>query len=162
MKKAKIYTETTLKGPSVKDGAYGAVIEYILKDGKTVTKGFYRIERNTTHHRSALQAILLGLSRFRERCEIELVTGDVFIANSINQERPKNWSRQEWKNSKSEEVKNKDLWQQFLEELDKHEITVVFSKTNIYSKEMVANMQKQLKDAAKKSKNIENTERRGK
>lgn len=154
MKKATIYTETTLKGPTVKDGAYCAAIEYILKNGKTYAKYYIGSEENTTYHRCALQAILLGLSRFKEKCEIKIYTEDVLIANLIEKNQPEKWERQEWKNSKKTQVKNKELWQQFLEELNKHKITVVLSKINPYREEMG----KQLKSKYKNVENVENTE----
>lgn len=161
MKKATIYTETTIKGPAVKDGAYCAAIEYILKNGKPYEKYYTGNEENTTYHRCALQAILLGLSRFKEKCEIDVVTEDVLIANLIQKNQPEKWERQEWKNSKKTQVKNKELWQQFLEELNKHKITVTLSKINPYREKMREEMGRVLKNQCKSVENIENTERRG-
>lgn len=152
MKKAKIYIETTLKGPTVKDGAYAAVLEFICRGNVPFTKKIYGMEEDTTYHRSTLLAMLMALRCFdKGKCEIEIITGDVFVANAIKQKRPAEWSRQEWKNSKKKDVVHKDLWQQFLEEMDKHEITVTLRKTNAYSKDMVSEMRRRLKKDGKTS-----------
>ena len=161
MKKATIYTETTVKGPAVKDGAYCAAIEYILKSGKPYEKYYTGSEESTTYHRCSLQAILLGLSRFKEKGEIEVVTEDVLIANLIQKNQPEKWERQEWKNSKKSQVKNKELWQQFLEELNKHKITVTLSKINPYGEKMREEMKNLLKSRSESVENLKNTERRG-
>lgn len=148
MWKAKIYIETTLKGPTVKDGAYGAILEFIKKDGTPVTKEVYGVEKETTQHRSALLAIIKALACFNKgRCEIEIVLSNVFICNAIAQGRPEQWDRQEWKNTKDQEVAHKNLWQQFLEAAKKHEIKVTHRKTHEYSKIMVVEMRKKLAES---------------
>lgn len=150
MKKAKIYIETTLKSPTVKNGAYAAVLEFICKGNVPVTKIMSGSEENTTYHRSTLLAMLMALKCFNKgKCEIEIITGDTFVASAINQKRPAEWSRQEWKNSKKKDVVHKDLWQQFLEEMDKHKITVTLSKSCVYSKDMWIEMEKELKNMEK-------------
>ena len=162
MKKAKIYIETTVKGPSVKTGAYGVVLEFIAKSGKRFVRGRYGIEEDTTHHRSVLMAMILGLKRFdRGRCEIEIITGDKFIVNAIERGRPADWNRQEWKNSKKQDVAHRDLWQQFLSEMDRHKITVTFSKINVYSEKMLREMNQKLKTYLKKRENLEKSECEG-
>lgn len=148
MWKAKIYIETTLKGPTVKDGAYGAILEFIKKDGTPVTKEIYGVEKETTQHRSTLLAVIAALGCFdKGRCEIEIILGNVFVYNAITQERPEQWQRQEWKNTKDQEVSHKNLWQQFLEGANKHEIKMSYQKTHEYSKFMVAEMRKKLRES---------------
>lgn len=140
MQKVTIYTETTLKGPALRKGSYAAVIEYICRNGEPATLEIYGTEEETTFHRSALLAIVKALGRLRNPCEVEVITGDIFIINTMDRGNPEGWKRQEWKKASGEEVKNKELWQQFLEEKEKHKIAVAFSKTNVYSKFLLMKM----------------------
>lgn len=133
MQKATIYVETTIKGPSVKDGSYAAEIEYIRKNGEPETREISGIEENTTYNRTTLLAIVTALGRFNRSCEIEIVTSNHFIKNTVECGNLSKWEENEWKTSKGEDIKNKELWQQFLQEMKKHKIAVTLWKNHAYS-----------------------------
>ena len=38
MQEVKIYIETSLQGPAIKDGRYAAIVEYISKSGSPITR----------------------------------------------------------------------------------------------------------------------------
>lgn len=133
MQKATIYTETTIKGPSVKRGSYAAEIEYIRKNGEPETREILGEEESTTYNRTTLLAITNALKRFNRPCEIEIVTSNSFIKNTVESGNLLKWQEDKWKTSKGEDVKNKELWQEFLQETKKHKITVTLWKNHAYS-----------------------------
>ena len=133
MQKATIYTETTIKGPTVKDGAYAAEIEYIRKNGEPETREVLGTEENTTYNRTTLLAIVTALKRFNRPCEIEIVTSNSFIKNTVECGNLSKWQENEWKTSKGEDIKNKELWQEFAQESKKHKIVVTLWKSHAYS-----------------------------
>ena len=131
MKQVKIYIKTSLQGPAVKDGRYAAVVEYIAKSGPVIRK-IAGEEKETTYHRSVLLAMLKALKILNVACDVTIYTDCIFVKNTVERGSPENWRRSEWKKPSGEEVKNKELWQQFVEEMDRHKIAFRFSKHNDY------------------------------
>ena len=69
-----------------------------------------------------LTAVIESLKILNRKCNVELWTDSSYVKNGIT-EWIFSWKKNNWKNSKKEEVKNKDLWQK-LDELNKfHNIT---------------------------------------
>lgn len=66
-------------------------------------------------------------------CYVTVYTDSVFVKNTVERGSPRKWRRDEWKKADGEDVKNRDLWQQYVELADKHEITFRFSKHNDYT-----------------------------
>lgn len=130
--KVTIYIETTMAGPGIRDGRYGAVVEYINSKGDPVTRQVYGEEKSTTWYRSVMMAAVKALNILNRPCEVELVTGCSYVANTINNGRVETWRRSEWKKSSGEDVKNKELWQEFADLTEKHKITATFCKHHKY------------------------------
>lgn len=135
MKSVKIYIGTQLKGPCVKDGRYAAVVEYISRAGP-VTREVVGMEEGTTYYRSVLLAVVKSLKILNVECSATIYTDCVFVKNTVERGNPEAWKRAEWKKPDGEEVKNKELWQQFAELQEVHEIGFRFSKHNDYSKRL--------------------------
>lgn len=144
MCEVKIYIETSIKGPQNPHLGYHAyILEYMTKKGPA-TVGGVGMEGSTTYNRSTLLAIVQALKRVKSPCEIKIYTFCSFIKGIYEREQLEEWRRSEWKKSDGEEVKNKDLWQQFLEETErlggKSKIEFRLSKFNDYRdlmKEMI-------------------------
>lgn len=132
MKNVKVFVKTSLQGPCIKDGSYAAVVEYISRKGP-VTREVSGQEKETTYHRSALLAIIKALALLNTACYVTVYTDSVFVKNTVERGSPRKWRRDEWKKADGEDVKNRDLWQQYVELADKHEITFRFSKHNDYT-----------------------------
>lgn len=135
MKKVKVFVKTSLQGPCIKDGKYAAVVEYISSRGP-VTREIAGEEKGTTYNRSVLLAIIESLNLLNTACSVAVYTDCVFVKNTVERGNPENWRRSEWKKAGGGEVKNRDLWQQFTELADRHEIAFRFSKHNDYSQRL--------------------------
>lgn len=131
MKSVNIYIATQLKGPYIKDGAYAGIVEYITKAGP-VTREIRGMEEQTTYYRSVLLAIVKTLNLLNVACSVTVYTDCVFVINTVDRGSPAAWRRAEWKKASGEEVRNRELWQQFLELQQKHEISFQFSKHGKY------------------------------
>ena len=104
MKKIEIYTDGACSGnPGV--GGWGAVLIY---NGNK--KEIFGGEKYTTNNKMELTAVIKSLESLKEPCEIDLYTDSTYVKNGIT-EWIYSWKKNGWKNSKKEEVKNKDLWQ---------------------------------------------------
>ena len=77
-------------------------------------------ESMTTNNRMELRAVIESfkkiLSRFKTRKNIqfELYSDSAYVVNSINNGWVGKWQKNNWKTTKDEDVKNRDLWEQFV------------------------------------------------
>lgn len=115
MKKIQIYTDGACSGnPGI--GGWGAILIY-----GTTKKEIFDGENNTTNNKMELTAVIRALECLKETCEIDLYTDSKYVKDGITQW-IYSWKRNNWKNSKKEEVKNKDLWQKLDELSQTHKI----------------------------------------
>ena len=111
MKKIQIYPDGACSGnPGI--GGWGAILIY-----NNTKKEIFDGDANTTNNKMELTAVIKSLESLKEECEIDLYTDSKYVKNGIT-EWIYSWKKNDWKNSKREEVKNKDLWQK-LDELSK-------------------------------------------
>ena len=73
-------------------------------------------EANTTNNRMELSAVLEGLKALKEPCAVEIVSDSNYVCDGIN-EWLKNWIKKDFK-----EVKNPDLWREYVKLSAKHDI----------------------------------------
>ena len=130
--KVQIYVTTTLAGPAVKDGYYGAVVEYITPKGRKEIRTVIGFEQNTTWHRSVILATVKALNILTVPCEVEIYTTSNFVVNTLNSGNVEKWKRAEWRKSSGKEVKNKELWQEYADLAERHKIHATRSKNNEY------------------------------
>lgn len=132
MKEVKIYIETSLTGPVVKKGRYGALVEFIKASGEPVTREIYGEEEETTYYRSTLLAMVKAMKLLKAPCKILIYTYCTFIKGMVEGGNLEAWHRAEWKKASGEEVQNKELWQEFLDLAGVHEIEFRYSKHHEY------------------------------
>ena len=99
----KIYTDgSCLTNPG--DGGWAAIINI---DGEI--KKISGNEKNTTNNRMELMAPINALKNMNPKDQIEIFTDSKYVKNGIT-EWINTWVLNNWKTSKKEDVKNKDLW----------------------------------------------------
>ena len=91
-----------LKNPG--DGGWAAII---IKNGKN--KNISGSEKNTTNNRMELLAPINALKEMNPSEQIEIYTDSQYVKLGITEWINK-WIINNWKTSKKEDVKNKDLW----------------------------------------------------
>ena len=99
----KIYTDgSCLQNPG--NGGWAAIIN---SDGSV--KKISGHEKNTTNNRMELMATISALKEINSNEDIEIYTDSQYVKFGIT-EWINNWLKNNWKTSKKEDVKNKDLW----------------------------------------------------
>ena len=96
-------------------------------------------EQNTTYHRMSMIAILAGLRMLRP-CEVTVYTPDQFLVTTINEGNMDKWKREEWRRPHGKEIKNKELWQELSEQMEKHCVSLEFSESTRYSDRLQSKM----------------------
>ena len=98
-----IYTDgSCLTNPG--NGGWAAIIN----DEKEIRK-ISGSEKNTTNNRMELLAPINALKDMKPGVEIKIYTDSQYVKNGIT-EWINTWLANNWKTSKKEDVKNKDLW----------------------------------------------------
>ena len=99
----KIYTDgSCLKNPG--DGGWAVII---IRDDES--KEISGSERDTTNNRMELLAPINALKEMKQNEQIEIYTDSQYVKLGITEWINK-WVLNNWKTSKKEDVKNKDLW----------------------------------------------------
>ncbi len=96
-------------------GGYCAILKY--KENEKIVSGG---EPETTNNRMELKAVIEGLKLLKEPCHVIITSDSSYVVKAIN-EWLKNWIRKDFKN-----VKNPDLWREYLEVARPHRIKAVW------------------------------------
>jgi len=116
MKKIEIFTDgSSLGNPGA--GGWCAILRY--KNHEKILKGG---EKHTTNNRMELRAVIEALKSLKEPCEIELFSDSTYVLKGIN-EWLDGWIKKNFKN-----VKNVDLWKEFIEVKNSHNIHINWIK----------------------------------
>ena len=110
-----IYTDGGCRG-NPGPGGWGALLrsgehEKALKGG----------EASTTNNRMELTAAIMALKELKRPCQVMLWTDSQYLRKGIT-EWIHGWIKKGWKTASRQPVKNADLWQQLLEQTERHEI----------------------------------------
>ena len=123
MKKIEIFTDgSSLGNPG--PGGWCALLRY--KNHEKIIRGG---EENTTNNRMELTAVIEALKALKEPCEIELFADSIYVLKGID-EWLENWVKKNFKN-----VKNVDLWKEFINVSKKHKININWVKGHSGHKE---------------------------
>jgi len=125
MKKVTIYTDGACSG-NPGPGGWGAILIY-----NDIKKEISGGDKNTTNNIMEMTAVIESLKLLKEPCEVELFSDSSYVVNAFLENWIEGWQKNNWKNSKKEEVKNKDLWLELIELTKTHKVT--FNKVKGHS-----------------------------
>lgn len=116
MKKITLYCDgSSLGNPGF--GGWCAILTY--QNNKKILSGG---EASTTNNRMELRAVIEGLKAIKEKCNVSLVSDSKYVCEGINSWL-KNWIKKDFKN-----VKNIDLWREYLQVSQQHIIEAIWVK----------------------------------
>lgn len=116
----KIYTDGGCSGNQRRDnfGGWGAILEY-----GSHSREIYGGESNTTNNRMELTAVIEALKALtRENMEIQVFTDSAYVSNCFREKWHESWERNKWRNAAKKPVENRDLWEELLSLVGKHEV----------------------------------------
>lgn len=117
-----IYTDGACKG-NPGPGGWGAIIVYASKE-----KELGGNDPSTTNNRMELMAVISALSTLKEPCTVKVTTDSRYVCDAITKGWAKNWRAKGWKKANGDPALNPDLWDQMLNLLEKHEVTLEWIK----------------------------------
>ena len=116
MKKVTLYTDGACSGNPGK-GGWGAVLIY-----KNYKKEFSGFNEETTNNQMELTAVIEGLKKLKEPCEVDIYTDSAYISNAFLENWIENWQKNGFKNSSKKQISNIELWRELLELCEKHKV----------------------------------------
>jgi len=114
--KVTIYTDGACSG-NPGPGGWGA----FLQSGQH-EKELYGGEAMSTNQRMEMQAVIEALKALKYDSEVILYSDSSYVLNGI-QKWMIDWKKRGWKNSKKQDVANRDLWEKMDHQQQRHEIT---------------------------------------
>ncbi|MFC3195575.1 ribonuclease HI [Marinicella sediminis] len=115
MKEIQVYTDGSCLG-NPGPGGWAALLQYQQK--RKLISG---AEPDTTNNRMELTAVIRALGLLKQACRIELYTDSKYVMDGATQWMI-NWKQKNWMKTKSEPVKNVDLWQSLDQAMQPHQI----------------------------------------
>jgi len=117
MKKVTLYTDGACSGNPGK-GGWGAVLIY-----KDYQKKFSGFEPETTNNQMELTAVIEGLKKLKEPCEVEIYTDSAYVCNAFVENWIENWKLNGFKNASKKSISNIELWKELLSLCEIHKAT---------------------------------------
>ena len=117
--------------------------ETILEFGEH-RKELYGGEANTTNNRMELKAVIEGFRALkRDGLVVEVFSDSSYVMNCFRDKWYVNWQKNGWKNSKKEPVENRELWEELLSLVEKHQVSFYRVKGHVnVEKSTEASLQK--------------------
>ena len=116
MKKVTLYTDGARSG-NPGPGGYGAVLIY-----NGVEKEISGGQKDTTNNQMEMMAVIKGLEMLKEPCEVKVYSDSAYVVNSIQKGWIYSWKKNNWKKADKSKVKNIDLWERLLSQLEIHKV----------------------------------------
>lgn len=121
LKKVEIFTDGACsKNPG--PGGWAAILRY-----GTFQKKICGFVSDTTNNRMELFALISALSMIKYPCDISIFSDSKYVVDSISRGRVFKWAELGWKR-KNKEIPNADLWQELIDLMKKHTISVHWQK----------------------------------
>ena len=119
MKDITIYTDGACSG-NPGPGGWGAVLIY-NENKKEISGG----NKNTTNNIMEMTAVIEALKLLKEPCNVKLYSDSAYVVNAFNQKWIDGWIKNGWINSKKEQVKNKELWEELISLTKMHKVEFI-------------------------------------
>ena len=119
LKNVTIYTDGACSG-NPGPGGWAAILIYGSKE-RVITGA----ENPSTNNRMELAAVVESLRVLKERCKGAVHTDSAYVANAFNENWIEGWVKRGWKTAGKKPVKNQDLWEELIKQVNRHDVTFV-------------------------------------
>lgn len=102
------------------------MLQYVDSKGTLHEREYAQGYVRTTNNRMELMAAIVGLEALRKPCDVELYSDSQYLIHAFNQHWIEGWIRKGWMRSKTEPVKNVDLWKRLLKAAQPHQIRFIW------------------------------------
>ncbi len=104
-------------------GGWGAILRF-----KGTEKELCGGEEKTTNNRMELTAVIEGLAKLKEPCNVTLLTDSKYVADGISKGWAASWKKNGWRKADKKPALNADLWEKLLTLNDIHNLKINWIK----------------------------------
>lgn len=123
MKKINLYTDGGCRGNGQESENLGAIGGVLIYPEKNIEKEYKQAYENTTNNRMELTAVIEGLKMLKESCEVHVYSDSAYVVNAYLQNWIGSWKAKNWTRGKAGALKNKELWMELDDLVNKHTVT---------------------------------------
>jgi ribonuclease HI len=99
-------------------GGWGAVLRW-NGHSRELSGG----DPSTTNNRMELTSVIEGLRALKRPVDVVVHVDSAYVESAFNQGWIERWRRNGWRTSDRKPVKNRDLWEQLAEQVERHRVT---------------------------------------
>ena len=114
-----IYTDGACSG-NPGPGGWAAVLLY--GDNKKEISGG---SKNTTNNIMEITAVIEALKCLKFECEAKVHSDSAYVVNCFNNGWIQKWKKNNWQTASKEPVKNKELWEEIYNLVQKHKVEFI-------------------------------------
>ena len=122
MKQVTMFTDGACSG-NPGPGGWGTILRY--GEHSLELSGGYRL---TTNNRMEILAVISGLERLKEPCQVTVYSDSKYVVDAVSQGWVYGWQKKGWIKSNKEKALNPDLWQRLLDLMKIHKTEFVWVK----------------------------------
>lgn len=122
MKKIEIYTDGACSG-NPGPGGWGAILRWNSHE-KKISGG----AADTTNNRMELSGVIEALRLLKEPCSVVLTSDSRYVCDGIQKGWAEKWRRNGWRKADKKPALNSDLWEELLNLLAVHQVSVRWIK----------------------------------
>lgn len=119
MKEVTIYTDGACSG-NPGPGGWGAILMY-----EDIKKEISGAQKDTTNNIMEITAVLEALKLLKVECSVKVYSDSAYVVNAFNQGWIENWKKNNWRTAGKDPVKNKELWEELYELIQKHKVEFI-------------------------------------
>ncbi|MFT4604432.1 MAG: ribonuclease HI [Rhodothermales bacterium] len=116
LKKVILYTDGACSG---NPGPGGWACLLIFGQHERVLTGYVP---ETTNNRMEMAAVVEGLRVLKERCHVLVHSDSSYVINAFLEGWIPNWIKRGWKTAGKKPVKNRDLWEELIAQVERHNV----------------------------------------
>jgi ribonuclease HI len=114
-----IYTDGACSG-NPGPGGWAAVLLY-GNNKKEISGG----SKNTTNNIMEITAVIEALKCLKFECEAKVHSDSAYVVNCFNNGWIQKWKKNNWQTASKEPVKNKELWEELYNLVQKHKVEFI-------------------------------------
>ncbi len=119
MKQVTLYTDGACSGnPGA--GGYGAILIF-----KGIERELSGGEPSTTNNRMEIYAVIAGLEKLKEHCDVTVYSDSAYTVNAFNEGWIYGWMKNGWKKADGKAVLNAELWKRLYALTQQHTVRFV-------------------------------------
>lgn len=141
MAKVNIYIETDNGSRKKMYRGYGAVVEFIKKNGEPETREAYGICYGTWNL-AYISALTDALAILTKPCEVTVYAANKYVCENLCSGRTAEWQASGWHTKKGEPIANAEEWKELLRAAKCHKLNFMCTNKSSYSNYLYGEIEK--------------------